>query len=472
MNLLYDFLKNLEPAEKEKLKALKIRGKELNVWLTVNQQSVKGNFDKQKILDKLGISSAYLDKITSELLSKCYQHLFGNDRLKLLRFLVTRDAYLKHYYTELARAIKHLKDELDITQQRAFYRTNLEYIHVFVPIAYREDKVLKTLLSGYQALFKGAEKKEADFFVECKRMVFKLGKLFAAGHIRELKSKIEKELNALGGLPPNADEELSYDYYWTKIYFYHSIEEFEACYELTTEALAALQKFKSPLNSINMLRIQLKQAEQLYFLSRFDESFSNFKRVVNQPLLDKIPDRGYYLTKYVQICLITGHIAEAGKILEKKLQQYGNPEPENLAPREIFSFIKYFLFKGQYDKAFKFIRQGFAKNPKGKYFQYEVELRHLETAYFFLSGQFETALLGCEKHLKFLRAHGFGLQQSSYPYYYVLIKAIYEKNRGIRDFTGKEDEMLKRYLTGSYAIYGKLLERMLALPTIRAKKAG
>jgi hypothetical protein len=148
-------------------------------------------------------------------------------------------------------------------------------------------------------------------------------------------------------------------------------------------------------------------------------------------------------------------------MLGDKLKNLDDGQMQLMVPRDIFSFIKYFLFNGQYEEAFKFIQLGFEKNPKGKYFQYEIELRNLQTAYFFLSGKQEVAVQGCARHIKYLRFHGYGQNKSDYPYFYVLTRAIFDKKTGGGDLTAKEKQMLERYQRGSYAIYGRLLLKML-----------
>ena len=67
----------------------------------------------------------------------------------------------------------------------------------------------------------------------------------------------------------------------------------------------------------------------------------------------------------------------------------------------------------------------------------------------------------CNKHIKYLRSHGYGIKQSDFPFFYVLTKTMHEKKQLGKKFSAKENEMLQRYQLGSYAVYGKLLLKML-----------
>ncbi|MDB5280992.1 MAG: hypothetical protein JWO06_67 [Bacteroidota bacterium] len=463
MNLLFDFLKNLNEPEQAQLAELKVRGNVQQVWSLLNEQVLEDKFDRNKILTTTGISSSHFDKITSELLGKCYVTLFGDHRLELLNLLSLRLPFLKHFYSELNRQMKQVETELQPEQRLTYYIACFDLMQANLPIAYRDEKVLKKLAGKSLLLFKGERKKQIALLMDCKLLNCQVANQFAAGHIQEERRTIQKKIDLLGALPEQANEKLSFEYYWLKIYFLHAIEEFTECLELSYTALTALKKFKSRINELQKLRIELRIAESLYYLNRFAESFSRYEKVMRSRLLEQIPDRGYHIAKYIQVCLITDHADEAGRMIKLRISQGGKHLEKLLAPRDIFSFIKFYLFNKQFDEAFRFIQLGFEKNPKGKYFQYEVELRCLQTAYFYLTGQTATALEMCDKHVKFLRSHGYGVRNSAYPYFYILTKAIFDKKQSARKLSPKHEKMLARYRKGSYALYGKLLDKMLAL---------
>ena len=458
MNLLFDFLKHLQERDKHRLKSLIVKGRSAQVWAMLNQQAMQLHFDRRKIETTLKISSAHFDKITSQLLSKCYEHLFGANSIELLLFLSERAAFVKNYYQEMKRQMSFAEKNFTKQQLAEFYKANVNFIHFNMPIIHKDEKVLRMLADKYLAIEKN---RNAKLLIECKLMYVQIDKLFAAALIREKKSEQKKKMDALGALPDDANEELAFAYYWVKIYFNNAIEDFEQSLVVTREALAVLKKYKSEQNQTQILRIELKEAELLYYLSRFEESFKSFERWMKMPQADKLPDGSYYATKYLQVCLVTNHLDEAKRILDSKQTLPASHLREVLLPRDIISYAKYYLFSGDYEQAFDFIQLGFEKNPKGRYFQYEVELRNMQTAYFFLTNQKKLAVQMCNKHIKYLRSHGYGIKQSDFPYFYVLTKAMFEKKQRGKKLSAKENEMLQRYQLGSYAVYGKLLLKML-----------
>lgn len=458
MNLLFDFLKNLQENERLKLKSLFLKGRAKQVWEMLSKQASELKFDREKVETEIQISSAHFDKITSQLLSKCYEHLFDNDGLALLGFLSGRSSYAKHYYQEMKRQLSYAEANFSKKNLAVFYKTNISFIHFNMPIIHKDEDVLKMLAKKFLAVEKN---KNAHLLIECKLLYVHIDKLFAAAKIAEQATVVAKKIESLGKLPADADSELTFAYYWLKIYYYNAIENFAWSAVVSKDAINDLKKFKDKANRMNLLRVELKLAELNYYLSNFEESFADFKRLLQTKEAKQNPDYNYITTKYFQVCLITNHLQEAEQIVEERKGFPHKQLRDVLLPRDIISFAKYYLFCGDYNQAFEYIQLGFEKNPKGKYFQYEIELRNLQTACFYLSGQKQLAVQMCKKHIKYLRNHGYGIKQSDFQYFYVLTKAMFDKSMRGKKISLKENEMLKRYQLGSYAVYGKLLLKML-----------
>lgn len=435
-----------------------LKGRSAQVWDMINRQASGTGYDREFIQQQLGITPAHFDKITSQLLARCYEQMYGKDGLKLLQFLSERAAFVKHYYQEMKRQMLHIEKAGNNRQLAAFYKTNINCIHYNMPIIHKDEAVLNMLADKYVAVERNSN---AKLLVACKQVYVQIDKLFAAAQIRNCRDEQWKRIENLGPLPGDADEELAFAYYWLRIYFYNAVEDFASAFLVTRTALQVLKRYKSATNNQQLLRIELKQAELLYYLSRFDESYKGFEKWIRKPVVDELPDASYYFTKYIQICLITGHVKQAGDIIYTKRILPEEHVHELMLPRDIISMAKYFLFNNEYERAFEFIQLGFEKNPKGKYFQYEVELRNLQTAYFYLTNQKPLAAQMCNKHIKYLRSHNYGVRQSDFPYFYVLTKSMYEKSNKGKQLSVKDQAMLQRYQLGSYAVYGKLLLKML-----------
>jgi hypothetical protein len=456
MNLLHEFLRYLNQDEKEKLKALRFRGAVGKAWQLFQQQATEAEFQKEKMRKELEISTAHFDKISSEILTRCYA-IICPEPTEILLFLSRRTAYIRHFYAELQRQMKRIS-RLSEKQQAVFCRFAFNCIHQNMPIVYKDEKVLQQLA---QKFFSNEKDKRAQMLIKCSLVYVQIDKLFAASKIQENEWRIQKKIEALGPLPANATDELVYNYYWLWIYFYHALENFGNSLSYCNQAVEKLKTFKTENSAVSIFRIEMKISELLYYQSKFEKSFQKFKMLSQSKWLGKIPDWGYYSTKYLQVSLITGHLKEAESLISEKTQLPFEKMKRIIIVRDIISCAKFYLFARNYEKSFEFIQLGFEKNPKGKYVQYEIELRNLHTACFYLSGKKLEAVQMCGRNIKYLRSHGYGIKNSFFPAYYVLVKAIYEKQTAGKNFSEKEISFINRYQMGSYGIYGKLLLAML-----------
>lgn len=460
MNLLFDFLKNLPDAELRIVKFMQLKGTTGKVFDAMVTQAGKGTFDREAIQKQTGVSDSHFDKITSELLSKCYKTLFPNEGLDLLNFLSMRIAFNKHYYKELPRQLKRAEKLPGKAEKAVFYKGCIDHQHFNLPIMYKDIKVLTKLGENYIAMVPAAERKTATLIVQCRILFNKIDNLFAAATIKDTEGKFLEQLKKLGKPEDIEGHEPLFEYYWVRLYYYLAIEDFATAIEVTKEAIGQLSKWPHPQSALNILRLELKLSELYYFSNRFEDSFEKYRSVFAGPHADIIPERGYHTTKYVQICCITYHLKEAKAILDKMQTFYGDKLEQSLPVRDVFSFIKYYLFADEYDKAFEFLQLGFQKNPKARYFQYEIELRNLQVALFYLTGKKAMALQMCERNIKYLRSHGYSVKESNYPYFYILTRAIFEQSTTGRRFKAIEEEKMERYLRGSFGVYGRLLQKM------------
>lgn len=461
MNLLFEFLHHLPEEQKKLLDKLKPKGTTAEVFKFMREQANSGRFNRESILHVSGITNAHFDKITSELLQKCYAFLFDKNPYDLLLFLSKKGVYAKHYYKEQKKIQQHIFKSGDTAEKKKFLRACINHIHLNMPIALKDKQVLEELCRKYVQLHTGKEKVFATQWALCRTTYHQIDLLFAASVIKDDPSNVVLNLQKLP--PPHTliDSTIQFECYWVWIYYHVAVENFESAISLAEEATKQLSKQNSSETELNILRLNMKLAELYYFTNRFQDSYASLSNVFNARLAETLPEYGYCLTKYIQICCITNHLQDAQAQVEKVAGYYGVRLDETLPVRDAISFAKYYLFAGEYKKAFHFIQLGFQKNPKAKYFQYEIELRNLQTACFFLSGEKPEAVQMCERHLKFLRSHGYSVKESNYPYFYVLTKAIYLRQTEGRQFNATEAEKWQRYQQGTYALYGKLLECML-----------
>ncbi|MBS1595782.1 MAG: hypothetical protein JST90_15815 [Bacteroidetes bacterium] len=459
MNLLFVFLKNVRDPERSKLATIQPRGTMGIVWDLINKQTELPEIDKQKILSCSGITVAHLDKITSELLGKCYHAIFSDDEIALLDYLCSRVSMNKLFYAALPRFLKQKAASGDITQNMIFIKKVLDMIQDNMPLVYREEKTLKDLSEKYIALHTGKAKSDAAYFISCRQLLYDMEHLFASLEFNERKEEIRQRLDTLSTPDPAYSITSRLEYYKVRLYFYQAAYEHEEGLAFAQNALKSIPGEADPENERNILRIELKINEFMYFTSRFDGAFERYHRLMTAPSTRDIPDFFYHQTKYLQLAMITAQMDAAAVVFDRLFADYGSRTKELMLVRDVITYVKFCILNGDYDRAFEFLQLGFEKNFKATYFQYELELRNLQVAYFYLSGQQDVALENCRKHVKFLRNNGYTSTNSTYPGYYTLIKAFFD-SRGEKALSARCQKIYDTYQKGSYAIYGMLLDRM------------
>lgn len=449
-NQLTEFLKYLQPEDRKYLSsAINIRGKQGEVWKYALKVAASEKHGKEKGLERLQLTQSHFDKICSELLRKCYTVLVPEGGITLVKLLSSNVSWVKHFYNEIAHQMTHL-DSLSKAEAQTFLRQCI-LMHWNMSMMYRNDRAFKKMGQKYLSLSSKSSKKADELFIAYRELYTEIDHLFAEGKLESKEAEINKKLQKLSPDFKTANEETVYEYYWTLIYLKHAAYRYNEVLAAIDEALQKLNKPKEECAT----QLHLKRAETLYYVGRFEESYNEFKAILktNEEVYENI---GYFYTKYLQISLITGHFETAKWILDYKKKVRGEQFRELIIPRDIISFAKYYLLTDEYETAADFIQLGFIKNPKARYLQYEIELRMLETACFYLSGEKYHAIRMCDKHIKYLRSHGFTIKESFYPVFYVIIKAFFDKG----ELNPQQQEMLNDYLSGSRAVYGRILQKI------------
>lgn len=456
-NLLVGFLEQLQPEQLKILStSVKTRGQQLSVWRYVLKAIAHKSFNKKTALQVLDMSSSHFDKVCSELLQKCYDVLVPQKGFDLLSFLNNHPVWSKHFYNELKQQLKNLNTSP--SQEAKTFLQNCIRCFVDIPVINRNKTVFKKICKQYVLLATPATKKEHLLFVGCCELQLEISFHFASDKAKEHTSSIGKQIEHLFTLISNSTApNVVFEYYALCIQWKHATHQYSELPPLIEKAL----QFLPETDIQNIAHLKLKKAEALYYLSHFNDSFLAFKALLttNEETYHNI---GYFYTKYLQVCLITQNMDVAKWILDYKKQKRGHTFEETIMPRDIVSYAKYHLLNEEYDLAHYFIRLGYAKNPKAKYLQYEIELRILEVAYFYFTANTELFFSLCKKNIAFLHSKGYGIKTSEYPLFFVVAKAILEHKTTQRPFTKREQKAMQEFQEGSKAVYGRILQKMMS----------
>ncbi|OJV27781.1 MAG: hypothetical protein BGO32_11035 [Bacteroidetes bacterium 37-13] len=462
-NLLVEFLTYISKEDKEKLKLyINTSGKVKQVWDYSLNAARNKPLSKITLYDELKISHSHFDKICSELLQKCYNILVPERGLKLLSFLTTNTGWVKHLYAEINRQLKDIST-LSQAEIKTFVYSCIE-IHFSLAAIDRNEYVFKKIKQKFIELSPKNQQHNNLLLLTFKETTIEINSLLANA---QFQGKEDQFYNKLKRLKPNfetTNPEICFEYFWLLIFLNQASLQFDNALLLIEEAkniLPLLLKDKKDL-------LHLKMAEILYQCSKFQDSYKVFSSLLKTNS-ETFPDIGYWYTKYLQICLITKNFDTAKWILDYKRKSRGEHFEKLISIRDIISFAKYYLLVGEYEEAFYFIRLGFTKNPKAKYFQYEIELRNLEAAYFYLSGNTQQALSFCKRNIIWLAHKGYNIKTSIYPKFFVVTKAIYNQNTLGKKIPKSAKSYWEELQLSNAAVYGILLNKINEIPLKNSK---
>lgn len=471
VSLVFDLINVLTPEEVEKLKRMNVAGKEeevLDILLKHKNKTEPGN---ELITSKLGISNAFCDKIKSVLLDKSYKQLTTGTNTEIINFL-SKKACLPHL---MKREI--LLEEKKLTKQKTgdedFFNFYKEAFRQYTNLSYRYyDEEFATVL--YKKISRFSLFSSRDMLEMKGKMVWM--HLSGAGIKAEVRIPEVKYvlLKRIADYEKQAkDTGLVFGQFMVHyLYgFLFGLSGLEA-----SKSLEHYQKmhalFNQPghdLTEDNLYTAESRLAEALYFCDKHEEAF-NLYEIFFKKYGAKARSSLYALAKFIQLGVITENYDTAFYMLQQYMDVHLKATTGTGNIMASLCYAKYYLCKGDLDKGYEYVKLGQKFNPKNLYVQYEIELRNLENAYFYLKGDIEFARTLARKNLKFLQSKGLTMDKHDFGYYYHLILAFYNMQINGKPLNKEQERMYEYASRATWAVYGKLLSKIKQMATGPARK--
>lgn len=473
VSLVFDLINVLTDNEVEKLKQMNVSGKEeemLDVLLRHKNKSEPGN---ELITSRLNISNSFCDKIKSVLLDKSYKQLTSGTNTDIINFL-SKKACLPHLMKrEILLEEKRLLKQS--TSEKELYKFYAEVFRQYTNLSYRyyDEGFALVLYKKISAL----EPFNPRDLIEMKAKMIWM-RISGAGikaevRVPKVKAKLIAEI-----------EEFDKQATKTKLVFgrfmVHYLYGF--LYGLSgLDAEKSLEHYKQmrdlfnkpghDLTADNLYTAESRLAEALYFCNQHEEAFNQYE-IFFKEYGAKARSSLYALAKFVQLAIIIERYDRAIYLLEQYMDVYLKTKSGTGNIMASLCYAKYYLCKGELDKGYEYVKMGQEFNPKNLYIQYEIELRNLENAYFYLKGDIEFARTLARKNLKFLQSKGFTMDKHDYGYYYHLILAFYNLHVNNKPLNKEQEKMLEHANRATWAVYGKLLNKMKKMAEVQHKIVG
>lgn len=457
MSYLLDFIKTFDDKEWAQFRLLDLVGKEELVRDAFVRYATSKNFNEQKLPPALGISSAHFDKINSILLDKVIHQLYGTDYLLSLRSILRKglSQLLLHEIKIMERTVLKSKDK---QQHTRFYLAAFESLRgMFHP--HYNSKL--TGLYGKKYLHSlGAQRKLTD-------------EVYVALGIHQSDMLAQSVAGNEEGFRPKAFSVLKL---WEKklrltgtpiawFYYYFTYSNYIKYYGTeASEFIDALLRCAQLLKDIDSetraayaFRIYCELGFGYIEAQDFKKAESYYAKAYSRAEA-KTESRAYQAGCYLNLCLINKNYKQAEYLfhhfLEKYLQAGVN---RSLQFDVLLNALMLQLHNGKQEQAFFYLQQmqAYKKNELSRMGQ--VLIRTCETLYFYVIGDFATALQMAGKNVKFLNRKENHNEQTEY--YRNLFHSILRLAKQRIHTTHKANNAIKELPLkgGMYQVFNRLL---------------
>lgn len=456
MSQLQAFLNVLQPNEINKLKKVRLIGKEKRVFDFIYSYRYKELPDVEMICDEIGITTTHFYKICSVLMDKFYEELIPGRGYNLLFYLNRKDLYSHFTHEMLMQEKELLKSGASKSEIELFYSRCFELLQRVSAKNLDEDLILSY---GEKYLKSKNNKIEHDeYFVRNSYLATKLYLLKATRKDIETSKEIFEELTKTEAVLANS-KNIKAKFQLNKamsVYYNHSTGEPQKVIQYLNQNLKLIEANKAEFGEEELALTKCKIAEMYYMDSDFDKSFSEYFTNFNlyrEVLLNDF----YHHAKFAQVALIVGKYDFAKEIIENRFNIFIESKQPGTGTMGSLLFAKYYLLTGEHATANKYIQQAKKLISKSFYIQYEFETRILENIYFILRDDVKQAKSLLKKNIKFMNSKGFNMKNSEMIYVFVLLQEILKPDFAERRLNlrlqSKYDLLNKSYA----AVYGKLL---------------
>ena len=457
MSQLQAFLNVLQTSELNKIKKVRIIGKEKKVFDYIYAYRHKELPEVEKICNDLGITSTHFYKICSVLMDKFYDELIPERGYNLLYFLNRKDLYSHFTHEMLMQEKEMVKEGVSKAELEEFYLKGFTFLQRVFAKNLDEELILKY---GEKYLSAKTNKQEHDeYYVRCSYLATKLFLLKATkkdietsvevlNELEKIEKVLEKTSNILAKFQMNRA---------FSVYFNHCSSHPQKVISYLNDNLRLIEASPELFTREEQVLIKCKIAEMYYMDSDFDKAFHEY--FVNFQLYSDVLNNDFYHhAKFAQVALIVEKYDFAKELIENRFNVFIESKQAGIGTMGSLLLAKYYLLKGPNANALKYIQLAKKLIGKSFYIQYELEARILENIYFILRKDMKSAKSLLKKNIKFMNSKGFNLKNSEMIYVFVLLQEILKSDFKEKRFTNRLQNKYNLLHKSYAAVYGKLLE--------------
>ena len=455
---LEKLIKVLNDVDIEKIKSIQIKTSKLKVFLTyLVSIRTADEMPKNELMKFLDVDDKMLRKMKSVLLRKCYDALAPKDGLELLDIL-SRYRLSENFRRELILQEKKVRRKESKAEQARYYDLSLNYF-LRLPFSSLDPDELSKRAQLNLKFVEGKEKELHALLLAGRILVIRLI------HEYYQRDKIKREAKVFSStLEKLSAGEKKFHSDELKALHLFCNALFQFCIKIDfAESEKLFSKLRKNIAYTKLLpddyspAVNAFYASSLYYLNRYDEAIA----VLEEFIKSKSPffyNQPHLLARMSELYMIKNRMPEAYEILYKHLNRFlhsGEPDAVQIAS---ITFTKYYLLKGNLEKAFESLQTARLKLNKKFFLLNDIDTRMLELIYFIQVGDIKFSKIILMRTLKFLREKTKTKVLKHEIEKMELLNRMCRaktRNRSMKPFAGKVLETFKGFDT----IFGMLLGR-------------
>lgn len=412
---------------------------------------------KKELITSLELTSSHFDKLCSILFEKCLTLFAGENYQKKAFFLNGKYLHEIRLHYLLLYEKKHI-NEMSNTEKKEFYE-----------FAYNVNLYGNTWQGDNPKVIEFAEKyysilptDDDKLYINALTLKARIDFFRRANLSEQEKSELAQEVESLIKQCENKNTiKLQFEAFVTGLLFYSRISGDSNKGKHYAGKAYALCVHNPDILPDPQILLVLMEIAALYYLEGENESaYQVFHRIYNN-YYDLAKKLYRSVEQFTQVCLLMDKYDEAWELIQEYWLHSCSVYHEALTVPACIMVAKYYLLTEQYKQAFSLIEMAEIHVDKNRFFHTDVQIRNLKVLFFALTRDSETALMLCQRNIKYLHSKAESKERAMFTAFFRILQSYIQNPH--KNLTSRQHKELEFFKKGTAGVYGIFLDKVRTL---------
>jgi hypothetical protein len=424
MSWLHQIISTLDTVELNRVRQMKLRGKEkamLDLMLRYRELMPP---DVDHVCGKILVAKSHFYKINSVLIDKVVDAIEGVSPLSRIR-LFNRKFLFNLLKSEILQVVKR-KDLFDFSEkEQAEFWLECFRILIDLPYKYYDDGLVNQVVKCYLGVEK-EKPEESQNYIAMHRLFCDCNRYAASRNPEKLFQYNKAELLSMEEdlLPKNHPLSLYYLYRTFVSYFTYYKKDVRMQLVYIQKAIALKDKIKASFFIDLDMFLSLLLADILFSNRRISEAFEQYRVQFNTGIPKEMYGYFYHCEQYALICMLEQKLDMAELVLDRNFTLALQRKDDEYATKRSLSYAKLAICTGDYKECLHQLAMAREINEKAYYLPFELQIRFLECVAFFLKQDFEHTRQLIYRNQKFLLTLAKRTPYADYVYFFKFMNQL------------------------------------------------